>query len=81
MVTPILPICPSGIPALRLISSQVSPPSSDRQSPLSGPPVLAPQVLRSNSYMAAKITWGLLGLIIKSIHPVFSLLKRIFSQV
>ena len=51
--TPILPLSPAGKPGLPLRSCQLSPPSVERQSPLSGPPLERLQGWRSVSQNAA----------------------------
>ena len=51
--TPILPWVPSGIPSLRLMLVQVSPPSRERHSPQSGPPESMDQKVRLPSQMVA----------------------------
>ena len=79
--TPILPNGPSGSPGLFETSSQVSPPSLLRHSPLSGPPLLRFQKLRRTCHIAANIRRGLLGSMLKSPAPAFSLLNRTFSQL
>ena len=61
-------------------SSQVSPPSIERQSPLSGPPLVRFQKFRRTCQMDANSTRGLLGSIVRSAAPAFSLLYRTCSQ-
>ena len=58
--TPILPSGRSGKPVLPETSSQVSPPSLERKSPLPGPPLDMFQKLRLASQTAANRMRGLL---------------------
>ena len=52
--TPILPRIPfCGMPWLRVMSVQVSPPSVDFQIPLPGPPLLSDQKVRCASQVVA----------------------------
>ena len=51
--TPMRPLIPSGMPGLSVRSVQVSPPSVDRHSPLSGPAPTRLQGVRSTCHIAA----------------------------
>ena len=70
-----------GRPELRVISSQVSPPSVDLKMPLFGPPAFNPQVRRIASKVDAYRTSGSWPHMTKSITPACSCLKRICFQV
>src|SRR6185369_1923872 len=70
-----------GMPGLKVISFQVSPPSVVFHRPLRPPPAFIPQGVRWNFHIAAKMIRGLVGSMVRSIAPVESLRKRIFFHV
>src|SRR5262249_9892227 len=72
-VTPIRPLRPLGRPGLLVISVQVSPPSVDLYSPLSGPPLVRLQKSRRTCHMAAYRRRGLLGSRDRSAAPASAL--------
>src|SRR2546423_959420 len=81
IATPILPSGFFGMPALKVISRQVSPPSVVFHRPLRPPPELMPHGMRWNFHIDANRMRGFVGSIVRSIAPVESLRKRIFSQL
>src|SRR5690349_1859775 len=80
-VTPMLPQMPAGNPGLRVISTQLSPPSTVLNNPLPAPPEDSIHGVRPACHSAAYSTFGLFGSITRSTTPVESLRKRIFSHV
>src|SRR5215204_4034852 len=68
--TPILPIIPEGMPGLRVISVQFSPPSVDLNNPLPGPPLDIVYSVRNASQSAANMTLGFLRSIDRSTPAV-----------
>src|SRR5688500_19919065 len=79
--TPMRPMTPRGMPALRVISVHVSPPSVDLNSPLPGPPLDIWYSTRYASQSAAYSTFGFWGSTLRSIAPVLSLRKSVFFHV
>ena len=75
------PIMPAGMPGLRVMSVQVSPPSVDLNRPLPGPPLDIVYSVRNASHIAAKITLGLLRSIQRSTAPVLLSRKRTLRHV
>src|SRR6266550_5276721 len=80
-VTPMLPQMPAGRPVLRVISVQLSPPSTLLNNPLPAPPDDSIHGVRPACQSAAYSTLGLFGSITRSTTPVESLRKRILSQL
>src|SRR4051812_47194218 len=71
-VTPMRPTTPPGMPVVRVSSVHVSPPSTDLNSPLPGPPLDIPHSTRYASHSAAYITFGSVGSMATSMAPVLS---------
>src|SRR5438552_11538765 len=81
MEIPILPSGFFGMPGLKVISFQLSPPSDVFQRPLRPPPAFIPHGVRWNFHIDAKRMRGLLGSMVRSIAPVESLRNRTLFQV
>src|SRR5215467_12589360 len=79
--TPILPSMPAGRPGARVISVHVSPPSTDLNKPLPGPPDDIWYSVRNASHSAAYITFGFFGSIEMSTAPVLLSRPRTFFHV
>src|SRR5262245_45706973 len=71
---------PLGIPGLRVISDQFSPPSVDLYRPLSSPPDDKLPDVRKTSEIDATIPLGFSGSKLKSPAPALSLLNNTFFQ-
>src|SRR5205814_1949940 len=81
MSTPILPSGFFGMPALKLSSRQVSPPSLLFHNPLRPALSLIPHGVRWNFHIDAKRMRGLVGFIAMSAAPVESLRNNTFFHV
>ena len=81
MSTPILPNGLSGMPGLKVISFQVSPPSIVFHRPLRPPPAFIPHGVRWNLHIDANRMRGFDGSMVRSVAPVESLRKSTFFHV
>ena len=81
MAMQIFPTRPVGIPGLRVMSVQVSPPSVLLNSPVVGPPLSSSHGYVTWWFRAAMITFGFVESMARSTAPVVSPLYRIRSQV